>query len=531
MHRKLVTFMQLVLLLTLGVFAGAWAGGTWPIFPTTSAGAQELDVKQAAPLAPAGTGFTYQGRLTDGGNPANGAYDFIFGLYDAATAGNQLGGSLNYFAQTVTNGLFTVALDFPPSAYKGEARWLAISVRQAGSGQYVTLTPRQPLTAAPYALNAPWDGIYNKPLGFNPARPPHNVTIVDDDSADVGEYSSVAIGVDGLPLISYWDKTNNDLKVTHCSNLQCTQATTTIVDNTTFVGKYSSIAIGRDGFGLIAYQNIDSGRLKVAHCTNIECSQATLSTLTAVDTAEYISLTIGSDGNGLISFHDGIDNDLMVAHCNDLLCSNATITLPTLANGNGTDDGEYSAITVKMDGFGFIAFRSNSGQVYLARCNNLNCTNPSVTIIGGSGVTDIAVASGPDGLIWVSYVTAGNLSLGRCSATNCYYLEQPVENNVKYTSIAVGSNGLPVISFYDDDTDDLKLMAFHDVMLAQSFPFYLQAEYQSTTLDSANNTGLYSSVVIGADDRPFITYHNETGGDLRVIHCSHPACIPYNRGR
>jgi len=40
---------------------------------------------------PLGVGFTYQGRLIDGGTPANGNYDLIFNLYDAPTNGNVLG--------------------------------------------------------------------------------------------------------------------------------------------------------------------------------------------------------------------------------------------------------------------------------------------------------------------------------------------------------------------------------------------------------------------------------------------------------
>jgi hypothetical protein len=43
----------------------------------------------AGPLGaqtPLGTAFTYQGRLTDGGGPASGAYDFQFILYNAAIA-------------------------------------------------------------------------------------------------------------------------------------------------------------------------------------------------------------------------------------------------------------------------------------------------------------------------------------------------------------------------------------------------------------------------------------------------------------
>ena len=35
------------------------------------------------------TGFTYQGRLTDGSAPATGTYDLQFALFDALTDGNQ----------------------------------------------------------------------------------------------------------------------------------------------------------------------------------------------------------------------------------------------------------------------------------------------------------------------------------------------------------------------------------------------------------------------------------------------------------
>src|SRR6266852_6371762 len=37
------------------------------------------------------TSFTYQGRLTDGGTPANGNYDLQFALWDSGSGGAQIG--------------------------------------------------------------------------------------------------------------------------------------------------------------------------------------------------------------------------------------------------------------------------------------------------------------------------------------------------------------------------------------------------------------------------------------------------------
>ncbi len=122
-----------------------------------------------SPHAAMGTGFTYQGRLTDGGAPANGAYDFTFALYDDPTAGAQVGGTVTRDDVNVSDGLFTVTLDFG-DVFDGTALYLEIGVRPGTSSDaYTTLTPRQPLTAAPYAAyarRAPWSGLSGVPEGF-----------------------------------------------------------------------------------------------------------------------------------------------------------------------------------------------------------------------------------------------------------------------------------------------------------------------------------------------------------------------------
>ncbi len=99
-----------------------------------------------------GTIFTYQGRLNDGGQPANGTnYGMLFYLYDAPTGGS-LVGNLGIVSVTVSNGLFTVPLNFD-HVFDGNPRWLEINVQKNG-GSYSTLTPRQPLRPTPYAITA-----------------------------------------------------------------------------------------------------------------------------------------------------------------------------------------------------------------------------------------------------------------------------------------------------------------------------------------------------------------------------------------
>ena len=97
-----------------------------------------------------GTAFTYQGRLLESGSPANGIYDLTFSLLDAGTGGSQVGGTVTNSATVVSNGLFTVTLDFGAN-FPGADRWLEIGVRTNGGGAFTTLASRQKITPTPYA--------------------------------------------------------------------------------------------------------------------------------------------------------------------------------------------------------------------------------------------------------------------------------------------------------------------------------------------------------------------------------------------
>ncbi len=102
-----------------------------------------------------GTGFTYQGRLTDNGSSASGGYDLRFAVFDAESNGIQVGAAQTNSAVAVSNGLFTVVLDFGVGIFTGDPRWLEIGVITNGSPENFTLlNPRQALTPTPYAIHA-----------------------------------------------------------------------------------------------------------------------------------------------------------------------------------------------------------------------------------------------------------------------------------------------------------------------------------------------------------------------------------------
>ncbi len=122
-----------------------------------SAAAFALLLTLCSPLGTAcaqGTAFTYQGRLNSGAGPATGIYDFSFSLYNVASGGSAVTGPVTVSATGVTNGLFLATLDFGAGWFTGNNYWLDISVRTNGAGSFTELTPRQPLTPAPYAIMA-----------------------------------------------------------------------------------------------------------------------------------------------------------------------------------------------------------------------------------------------------------------------------------------------------------------------------------------------------------------------------------------
>src|ERR1700682_4052904 len=96
------------------------------------------------------TVFTYQGQLKEGSMPANGIYNMQFRLFDQADvgAGAQVGPTFTPPPVQVTNGAFTVPLDFGAGAFPGGARYLEIVINGT------LLKPRQQITSTPYAIRS-----------------------------------------------------------------------------------------------------------------------------------------------------------------------------------------------------------------------------------------------------------------------------------------------------------------------------------------------------------------------------------------
>jgi hypothetical protein len=165
--------------------------------------------------------------------------------------------------------------------------------------------------------------------------------------------------VNGNPVISYLDSSNVDLRVVVCIDPICsTSVTPVIVDSTGNTGFDSSIAIGVNGFPVISYLDNTSGDLRVAACNDATCSTSTRTTVdSAGDTGFFSSIAIGVNGNPVISYYDYSNTGLRVAACNDAMCS-FPATLTTVDSAGNT--GWESSLAIGVNGFPVVSYFDNS---------------------------------------------------------------------------------------------------------------------------------------------------------------------------
>ena len=174
---------------------------------------------------PVGTAFTYQGRLIDSNVPADGLYDFQFRLFDSDVGGGQVGSDLSIVDVNVIDGYFTIELDFG-NVFTGELRWLEIDVREGEStGNFTMLSPRQKITAVPYAIHADLTGeissvVGGRISGMPPATYPFEFDISRLGDVQASEVMIVAsgskltgTGEPETPLMIKWDVSDSPLTV------------------------------------------------------------------------------------------------------------------------------------------------------------------------------------------------------------------------------------------------------------------------------------------------------------------------------
>lgn len=251
--------------------------------------------------------------------------------------------------------------------------------------------------------------------------------------------SSITIGADGLPLVAYEGSTG--LKVAHCDDATCGSATIATIGAAP--SSNPSIAIGTDGRGIVSF--LSAGSLKVAHCGNTACSSSTIATVAptgpgAVGTA----LAIGADGRAVIAFPDESADHLSVAHCGNVTCSTATVS--QLTGGGGTNGNP--SITIGADGLPLVAGDASCGT-FCAGLQLFHCSTPACTASTATGFVLLGsrghLAIGADGL---PFFSSSGGTFGRCADETCSTFSIVQLGGLRNGSATVGTDGLPIVATY-----------------------------------------------------------------------------------
>jgi hypothetical protein len=361
---------------------------------------------------------------------------------------------------------------------------------------------------------------------LNRSTPPATNTLTTLDSiGESAQYTSVTIGADGLPLISYYVDIDDSLIVAHCNDVACISATTTTIDSNGVVGWCPSVNIGADGLGVMSYYDVTGRDLRVAHCNNLTCTSSTIHTVDSVgNVGTHTSLAIGADGLALISYTDWSATALKVAHCDDLACTSATTT--TLDNDGNL--GWYTSLAIGADGLGLISYYDvTNGALKVAHCNDVACTSAVTSTLDSDGNVGryTSLTIGADGLPLIAYYDVGNgaLKVAHCGDSFCASATIATLENTddvgQFASITIGADGLGLISYYDETNGALKVAHCSNVACTSA---------TTTVLDSRGDVGRCTSITIGVDGLPLVSY---TSDELRVAHCTNPFCVPYFRRR
>jgi len=271
---------------------------------------------------------------------------------------------------------------------------------------------------------------------------------------------------------------------------------------------------------------------QVARWTGTEWICTTISVITdpiiIVDSAdevgEFSSLALASGDKPVISYLDTTNDDLKLAICDDASCSSSTIR--TVDSSPDQVGSETSIALASGDKPVISYYDGTNGNLKLAICDDASCSSSTIRTVDSSSdqvgfFTSIALASGDKPVISYYDFTNKDLKLAACVDASCSsstirMVDSTADEVGEYTSIALASGDKPVISYFDNTNDDLKVALCHDPTCSSS---------SKRIVDSEGEIGQFTSVTILLGTRPVISYYDITNGDLKLAVCNDANCF------
>lgn len=520
-----------------------------------------VQISGAPPVA------NYQGRVLVQATPYTGMGYFKFALVNAAgnqtywsNDGSAAGGSEPTHAVTlsVSGGLFQVLLGDTSVSGMSQAlsaevftepdRYLRVWFSADGSA-FTQLSPDRRVAASPYALQA----ATAQEADLLDGR--HGNEFADASHTHPGSDITSAVATATLALqaqnaLSASYTLNADmLDGQHASEL-AGASHTHLGDDITSAVATATLALQAQEV-LSASQALDTDMLDGLHGSDYaganhthlgsDVTTAVATATLALQAPEAFTATYaldadtldGLDGNAYQRYLNtlcppgqlaqGITGDAVVCKSNEsfiasLIPTTTHIITPPLTGG-------YINVTVGGDGLPLISYQSTDRDFVVVHCEDLLCTAQTVTTLDTAGWVG-AFSSGivrMDGLPLFSYFDSdnGSLKVADCQNVTCTTaITRTVDTSgaasVGWFSVAtLGVDGLPFISYYDNSNGNLKVAHCQDAGCVAA---------TITTLDATGDVGEFTAIALGVDGLPIIGYRDDTQNALKVAHCENLDC-------
>ncbi|MFN3218506.1 MAG: calcium-binding protein [Acidimicrobiales bacterium] len=226
----------------------------------------------------------------------------------------------------------------------------------------------------------------------------------------------------------------------------------------------------------------------------------------------------------------------------------AVVLGATVAGGQTTPDSaitidgvtDASAVSMQLDRAErpVIAYHDDAnGDLRLLRCTTPACTGPQTSVLlDGAGDVGSALSLALDAadrpVVAYYDATNGDLKIIRCATARCTDAPTPVVADSpgdvgNWPSLALASDGTPVVAYHDATTGDLKVLTCGTQDCAGSLfvdPPARTAVRRVTDASVGGTDGLYPSLTLDPDDRPVISYWSSSENWLLVLRCPNTNC-------
>ena len=318
-----------------------------------------------------------------------------------------------------------------------------------------------------------------------------------DNGANVGWWdTSISHGPDGLPAISYYDNTDDDLKYAVFNGERWSSQT---IDEGGSVGRFNAISHGPDGYPAIAYYDWTNRDLKYASFDGVQWNIEVVESDEMIGTE--VSLSHGPAGNPAISYHNVSSRDLKFA-------SHDGVSWTTTTIASTGDVGRYgTSLSHDPDGHAAISYYDNTkDDLMFASHDGENWVITTVDS-GGNVGRDSSLSYNPGGHPVISYYDYSNRDLKLATYDgNRWRLETIDAEGVvgQHTSLSHAPDGHPAISYYDSSNDNLKFASFDGF------------EWKVETVDGEGFVGQYTSLSHAQDGGVVISYYDNTNDSLKA---------------